>query len=298
MAADSTRDKSRGAVLVTGSSTGIGEACALHLDRMGFCVFAGVRREADGAALAAQASPTLTPVILDVTNAESIAAARESVQAATGEAGLAGLVNNAGIVIAGPLEILPLDEFRRQLEVNVTGQLAVTQACLAMLRKARGRIVMMGSISGRLAAPFIGAYSISKFALEAMTDALRVELYPWGIEVSIIEPGSVATPIWEKSRKHSGEIARGVSSETRELYSRLYEAMRAAAAKEAAAGVPPALVARAVEHALTAVRPQTRYLVGKDAKLHARVAQWIPDRLRDRMITKHLGLPKPEQGNG
>jgi NAD(P)-dependent dehydrogenase (short-subunit alcohol dehydrogenase family) len=287
----SISDHSRGAVLVTGSSTGIGQACALHLDRLGFRVFAGVRRDGDGQALRSQASPALTPLLLDVTNAAQVAAARDAISAALGEAALAGLVNNAGIVIAGPLEILPLDEFRRQLEVNVIGQLAATQAFLPLLRKARGRIVMMGSIAGRLATPFIGAYGISKFALEAMTDALRVELMPWGIEVSIIEPGSIATPIWEKSGHHSGEIARGLAPEQRALYSRQYEAMRAAAKQAADAGIPALDVARIVEHALTAPHPRTRYLIGKQVKLRARVAKYVPDRMRDRLIAKKLGLP-------
>jgi NAD(P)-dependent dehydrogenase (short-subunit alcohol dehydrogenase family) len=291
MAADSTLERTRGAVLVTGSSTGIGKACALHLDRLGFRVFAGVRREADGAALTAEASRQLVPVILDVTNPSSIAEAREMISAAVGEAGLAGLVNNAGIVIAGPLEIVPLEEFRRQLEVNVTGQLAVTQAFLPLVREACGRIVMMGSISGRMAMPFIGAYAISKFSLEAMTDALRVELAPWGIEVSIVEPGSVATPIWEKSRKHSGEMARGIPHESRELYHRQYDAMRNTAAKEAGEGIPAAEVARVVAHALTAANPKTRYLLGRYVKLRAWAAKFVPDRLRDRMIIKHVGLP-------
>jgi NAD(P)-dependent dehydrogenase (short-subunit alcohol dehydrogenase family) len=291
MEADSTLEQTRGAVLVTGSSTGIGKACALHLDRLGFRVFAGVRRAEDGTALTSQASVRLVPVLLDVTGASSVAAAQEVISAAVGEAGLAGLVNNAGIVIAGPLELVPLAEFRRQLEVNVTGQLAVTQAFLPLVRKARGRIVMMGSISGRMAMPFIGAYAISKFALEAMTDALRVELAPWGIEASIVEPGSVKTPIWEKSRQHSGEMARGISHASRELYHRQYEAMRGAAAKEAAEGIPAAEVARAVAHALTAATPKTRYLLGKYVKLRAWASKFIPDRMRDRMIIKHVGLP-------
>jgi NAD(P)-dependent dehydrogenase (short-subunit alcohol dehydrogenase family) len=284
--------RARGAVLVTGSSTGIGEACALHLDGFGFRVFAGVRREADARALAAQASPALTPVICDVTDAASITRARQIVQAAVGDAGLQGLVNNAGIAVPGPLEILPLEEFRRQLEVNVTGQLAVTQAFLPMLRRARGRIVLMGSISGRLATPFIGAYAASKFALEAMADALRLELAAWGIEVSIVEPGSIRTPIWEKSRKHSGEIARSIPPAGRDLYHRHYEAMRTAAQQAADSGIPASEVARVVEHALAAAKPKTRYLVGKDARLRGRLAKFIPDRLRDRMIQKRLGLPK------
>jgi NAD(P)-dependent dehydrogenase (short-subunit alcohol dehydrogenase family) len=282
---------SRGAVLITGASTGIGEACALHLDQRGFRIFAGVRRPADAEALRAKAGPRLAPLLLDVTDAASIAAARTEVERATGEAGLAGLVNNAGIAVAGPLEILPLREFRKQIEVNVTGALAVTQAFLPLLRRARGRIVQMGSISGRLATPFNGAYSMSKFALEAMTDALRIELLPWGLEVSIIEPGSVATPIWEKSQRYSGEMARQIPAERRELYRRAYDAMRDAARQAGEAGIRPREVARAVEHALTARKPKTRYLVGKNVRLYSWLAKFLPDRARDRMIARRLGLP-------
>ncbi|HET7842265.1 MAG TPA: SDR family oxidoreductase [Terriglobia bacterium] len=286
---DGSPTSDRGAVLITGSSTGIGEACALHLDTLGFRVYAGVRRDADGEALRQKSSGRITLVHLDVTDLASVAAARATIERQ--ETKLAGLVNNAGIVAAGPLEILPLEEFRRQLEVNVIGQLAVTQAFIPLLRKARGRIVMMGSISGRIATPFIGAYAASKYALEAMTDALRVELMPWGIEVAIVEPGSIATPIWEKSRQRSGEIARGIVAERRELYHLQYEAMRKAAKETGESGIPASEVARVVEHALTAARPRTRYLVGKDAKQRARLAKFIPDRILDRIIVKKLGLP-------
>ncbi len=282
-------NSTRGAILITGSSTGIGEACALHLDRLGFRVYAGVRRDPDGEALRQKSSDRLMPVHIDVTDLASIAAARAAIE----QKGIAltGLVNNAGIVAAGPLEILPLVEFRRQLEVNVVGQLAVTQAFIPLLRRARGRIVMMGSISGRFAAPFVGAYAISKFALEAMTDALRVELIPWGIEVSIIEPGSIATPIWEKSRKRSGEVMRTIPAETREPYHRQIECARKAAKDAADSGIPASEVAKVVEHALVAPRPKTRYLVGKGARRLARISTFVPDRLRDRLLIRKLGLP-------
>ncbi len=281
----------RGAVLITGASTGIGKACVLHLDQQGWKVFAGVRRDVDAEALRAQAGPQLETLLLDVTDSAGIATAREQVEHAVGKAGLAGLVNNAGIAIAGPLEILPLQEFRRQLEVNVTGALAVTQAFLPLLRVARGRVVQMSSISGRVAAPFIGAYAASKFALEAMSDALRVELLPWGVEVALIEPGSVATPIWEKSRRHSAEIARAIPPGQRELYRRAYDAMRAAAQQAGETGVDAIEVARAVEHALAAPKPRTRYLVGKNVKKHAWLARFLPDRTLDRLMARHMGLP-------
>ena len=186
-------------VVITGASTGIGAACALHLDALGLRVFAGIRNAADGEALHAQASSRLVPVHIDVTDSASIAAAVDTIQSLVGDAGLGGLVNNAGIAVGGPLEMLPLDELRRQFEVNVIGQLAVTQAFLPLLRKARGRIVNIGSIAGRVPLPLIGPYSMSKFALNAMTKSLRLEVDAWGIKVAIVEPGAIATPIWKKS---------------------------------------------------------------------------------------------------
>src|SRR5579862_2288927 len=181
------------AVLITGASTGIGAACALYLDARGFRVFAGVRNPADGEALRARSSSRLAPVLLDVTNSDSLRDAAAVINETVSETGLHGLVNNAGIAVGGPLEVLPLDDLRRQFEVNVVGQLAVTQAMLPLLRKARGRIVNMGSIVGRAPVPLVGAYSMSKAAVAAMTTALRLELDLWGIDVSLIEPGAIAT---------------------------------------------------------------------------------------------------------
>jgi NAD(P)-dependent dehydrogenase (short-subunit alcohol dehydrogenase family) len=278
-------------VVITGASTGIGEACALGLDKLGFHVFAGVRREADGENLRRKATDRLNPLYLDVTVGDSVREAASRVETAVGEAGLAGLVNNAGIVIAGPMELVPLTEFRRQFEVNVIGQLAVIQAFLPLVRRARGRIINMGSISGRMATPFIGAYGASKFALEAITDALRVELLPWKISVSIIEPGSVATPIWEKSGKVAGDIARQIPEAQRRLYSRVYEAMRQATGRAAQAGISVEVVVRTVVHALTAPRPKTRYVVGRDARRGLFLSRILTDRMRDRFIIRHLGLP-------
>jgi len=282
-------DKSRG-VVITGSSTGIGAACALELDRRGLRVFAGVRSEADGKRLQEQASEKLTPVMIDVTDAESIAAAADVVSEAAGRAGLAGLVNNAGIVVAGPLEIVPLDRLRRQLEVNVVGQVAVTQAFLPLLRIGKGRIVNVGSLNGRLAAPYVGAYSASKFALEALTDALRTELRNWGIAVSIVEPANVDTPIWEKSLAAADKAAEEVAPEALELYQADLDAMRAAVRRLADGAMPVARVVRAVVHALCARRPKTRYPVGLQTRLAIRAAKWLPDRLRDWFIRRELGL--------
>lgn len=274
-------------VVITGASTGIGAACALHLDRLGYRIFAGVRRPADGETLRQQqASDQLTPILIDVTDPASIAAAADTVAAAVGATGLAGLVNNAGIAVAGPLEFLPIIELRRQLEVNVIGQVAVTQAFLPLLRQGRGRIVNIGSISGRVAMPFIGPYAASKFALEALTDSLRVELRPWGIEVSIIEPGPIATPIWEKSLAMADELTRNLPPQGRNLYGAAIETARKAIINSSRNGIPPNEVAHVVAHALTARRPKTRYLVGRGLWLAVLFAKFIPDRLRDWLITR------------
>ena len=265
-------------VLVTGASSGIGHACALRLARDGWRVFGGVRREEDAQALRGRG---VEPLLLDVTDHEQIAAAVEVV----GES-LDGVVDNAGIAVAAPLELVPLDELRRQLEVNVVAQVAVLQALLPALRRAHGRIVLMGSIGGRSSLPFLGPYAASKHALEAIADALRVELAPWGMAVSIVEPASVNTPIWSKGAAHAQELREGAAPGIDELY-----AARAARLAEVALrrgpGIDPDLVARAVEYALTARRPKARYLVGRDAHLRAWIER-LPTRLRDRVLAKAL----------
>lgn len=284
----------RGAVVVTGASRGIGEACALRLVAAGFHVFAGVRRQADGEALRGKARDALTPLILDVTSVESLAAAATAVDAAVGAAGLAGLVNNAGIAVPAPLEFLPPGELRRQLDVNVVGQLAATQAFLPALRRARGRIVNISSVSGLIASPMLGAYATSKFALEALSDVLRLELSLWDVRVVVVEPGSVATPIWETSLAR-GETILASAPGAMELYGPAIEAARRFARGRAAAGLRPETVARAVEHALTAPRPKTRYLVGVDARLGALVRR-LPDRMRDWLLLRRYGRHWPRPG--
>ena len=270
-------------VVITGASTGIGKACALWMDRAGWRVFAGVRKEADGAVLRAEASERLTPVLVDVTDAASIAAMAAQVSAAVGDGGLHGLVNNAGIATGGVLEFVDLDELRRVLAVNVTGQLAVTQPLIPLLRPARGRIVMMSSIAGRSATPLLGLYAASKHALEAITDSLRLELHPWGIQVSSIQPGTIATPIWGKALDFAKDVVPTYPPKALELYGPLVEALFKSLPKNDAKGIPPEAVAEAVFHALTAPTPRTRYVVGQDAK----VRMWLerlPDRLRDRVM--------------
>ena len=290
--------------MITGASTGIGAACALHLDRLGWRVFAGVRKQADAETLKTQGSPRLTPISLEITDTVSISTAASAVAGAVGQAGLVGLVNNAGIVVPGPIEFLPLADLRRQLEINVVGQVAVTQAFLPLIRAGRGRIVNMGSIQGRMATPFTGAYAASKFALEALTDALRLELALWGISVSIVEPSAVATPIWEKSAKTAEAMLGSVQPEALVLYAEAIQAVKRTAADAAKRAVDPVEVARVVEHALTAARPRTRYVVGREAKFRAAMALLVPDRIRDNLVAKAMGLPKtapstpPKAGEG
>ena len=280
----------KGAVVVTGASTGIGRACALRLDRLGFQVFAGVRKDADGKTLKKKARGNLTPVRMDVTDDAAITAAAETVGSAVGAEGLLGLVNNAGIAMPGPIEFLPLDDLRSQLEVNVIGQVAVTQAFLPQLRKGTGRIVNIGSIGGRMATPFQGAYNASKFAMEALTDSLRMELKPWGIHVSIVEPGNIDTPIWQKGLGKADILLEKMPAHGRELYDPAVDAARQAAEKSAQAGIPPSAVAKAVVHALTAEKPKTRYVVGTDARIQAVVARLVPDGMKDWLVAREMGL--------
>ncbi|MBU0510270.1 MAG: SDR family NAD(P)-dependent oxidoreductase [Chloroflexi bacterium] len=279
----------QGAVLITGASSGIGKACAVHLDESGFRVFAGVRKPDDAQALAREASSRLTPVFLDVTGSASIAAALETVESAMGEAGLAGLVNNAGVVAAGPMEFVRLEKVRQAIEVNVLGQIAVTQAFLPLLRKGQGRVVNMSSVSGLIAAQLVGPYSISKFALEAFSDVLRRELLPWGIHVAIIEPGRINTPIWEKSASVADDLMAYIPPRAHELYGKALKSFIDSSLDEKQVGTPPEAVARAVAHALTARRPKIRYVVGLDAKVVAVFLKWIPTRWVDKLLVFQRG---------
>lgn len=272
-----------GTVLVTGASTGIGEATALHLRELGFDVVGAVRKDEDAERLEGQG---LRTVRLDVTDAGQIAAARDSL----GDAPLAGLVNNAGIAVASPLEFLPVDRLRQQLEVNLIGQIAVTQAFLPALRRARGRIVMMSSIGGRVALPLVGAYNASKFGLEGASDALRRELRPHGVDVILVEPGGVKTPIWKKGATVADEIQAEMPPEADQLYGRMVEKVRVETRKiDEERGSDPREVAEAVGTALTADRPRARYLVGRDAKTRAVMARVLPARVMDRLIVRALG---------
>ena len=274
------------AVLITGASTGIGRATALHLDAAGWRVFAGVRREEDAASLREAGSERLVPLMLDVTDASQIAAAAERIGTEVGAAGLDGLVNNAGIAVPGPLETLPIEDFERQVEVNLTAHVAVTQAMLPAIRAARGRIVFITSIGGLMAFPMFGAYHAAKFGLEAVGDVFRQELRPWGIRVAIVEPGSIATPIWERGEAEVDVIAGRARDGHSELYGEAIDAYREVARKTGARGIPPARVAKKIEHALSSRRPRTRYLVGADARGQAVTQAVLPDRLVDWLVAR------------
>jgi NAD(P)-dependent dehydrogenase (short-subunit alcohol dehydrogenase family) len=275
-------------VLVTGASTGIGRATALRLDRSGWRVFAGVREASDAESLREAASPRLSPVFLDVTAPEQIAAAAKRIEAEA-EARLDGLVNNAGVAIPGPLETIPLEDFRRQIEVNLVAYVAMTQALLPYIRRAEGRVVFISSIGGRIAFPFGGAYHAAKFGTEAIGDVFRQELRRWGLKVSIVEPGSIDTPIWERGQRKASEI-EAKAPKTDLLYGSAIEKFRKVIEDTAERGIPPEKVAKAIAHALESKRPRRRYLVGLDAKVQARLKPLIPTPVFDKIVARTLGL--------
>ncbi len=277
----------RGAVVITGASTGIGRAAALMLDREGFGVFAGVRKPEDGESLRAEGSERLEPVTLDVTDPATIASASDRVREATGGA-LAGLVNNAGITVQGPVEALPLDDYRRQLDVNVIGQIAVTQAVLAMIRAARGRVVFISSIGGRGGLPYLSPYNASKAAIGAVADSLRQEMKQFGVEVSYVEPGAIATEIWDKGIEGAPALREAIGPEMNELYGPKLDRLAALAAKTGASGLPADAVAKVILHALTASRPKARYVVGGEAKVTAAIRTYLPKRLFDRLVERRI----------
>jgi NAD(P)-dependent dehydrogenase (short-subunit alcohol dehydrogenase family) len=282
--------------LVTGASTGIGCATALRLARSGgWKVFAGVRDQDAAERLRSQAPEgKLEPIALDVTDAAQVAAAaarvREHGEAAGGAAGarLDALVNNAGIGIGGPLELIPLDDLRRQLEVNVVGQVGVTQALLPALRAARGRIVFISSVGGRVPMAFTAPYAASKHAIEAIGDTLRVELRSSGVQVALVEPGSVSTPIWEKARE-SGEQLQ-VPPELQAEYGHVPAAMTKSLQDTARRGVDPDQVAAVIQHALRSRHMRSRYVVGRDARAMILLRRLLPDHTFDALARRALGV--------
>jgi len=279
--------------LVTGASTGMGRATVLRLAADGYRVFAGVRKEADGQALARDAAGrgNVIPVMLDVTDAGQIAAAVKTVTASAGDAGLAALVNNAGVGVFGPLELAPLESIRWQFEVNVTGQIAVTQAFLPLLRQARGRIIMIGSIGDRAAMPFGEPLGASKAAIALMAEALRQELAPWDVKVILIRPAGIRTEAVDKFEADAEKTIASFTDEGRGLYEDIYRRMVAAALPRLRRGSPPEVVADTIAGALAADRPHTRYLVGKDSRRLATLSAVLPDRAFDAIRRRLFDLP-------
>lgn len=268
-------------VLVTGASSGIGRATALRLAARGCHVYAGVRKTADGAALAQAAAGELSPLLLDVTDPAQIAAASQAIDEHAGAAGLAGLVNNAGIGVFGPLELIGIEQFRRQLDVNVTGQLAITQAVLPILRRARGRIVMIGSIGTRFTPPFIGPLAASKSALATMSTALRQELAPFDIRVVLVEPGSIRSEAVGKLDADARQVLSQVSPSRGALYQDAFLHLVGFFSALHHKGSPPDQVAKTVERALTIRRPRASYLAGKNARRMALAAAVLPATAQD-----------------
>lgn len=273
------------AVIVTGASTGIGKAMVDNFAANGIRVFAGVRDLST-----VDEHPLVTPVRLDITSAQEISDAVELVAEALGDdTKLRGIINNAGVAVAGPLEFIDLDEFRRQLEVNVVGQLAVTQAFLPLLRQhGKGRIVFTSSIGGRVAAPLVGPYAASKHALNGMAESLRRELIPWGIGVSVLAPATVATPIWDKAVTDMDDVIAALPPRGVELYGPSIEPMRALSKSARTSGIPASKVAEAAHHAVFARRPKAEYLVGAQAKGIAAASNLLPYRTFDKAVRKQL----------
>jgi len=274
-------------VLVTGAARGIGRATTLRLAASGWDVIAGVRRAEDGEALVQEAPQRITAVELDITDDELVSAVAQSLPP-----DLDAVVNNAGIVVGGPVEAVPLQELRRQLEVNVIGQASVTQAVLPRLRRSRGRVVFVSSLSGRVATPMFGPYNASKFALEGMADALRLELAPWGIRVVLVEPAQTDTDLWRNADADLNESIGLLSPEHRSLYAKHIEGFRKSIPRSQRAASPVDGVAAVVEKALTDKRPRARYVVGRSARIQAFLSDVTPTRVLDVMLRTGTGVPR------
>ena len=283
----------RPAVLVTGASSGMGRACALRLVQEGFTVFAGVRKERDAQALRESGLAGLVPVILDVTDPKTILAAVREVSDAAGSAGLHGLVNNAGIAVPGPIELLPLDELRRQFEVNVFGQVAVTQAFLPLIRAARGRIVNVGSVGAKFALPFAGALNSSKAAFELINDSLRMELRPWGIHVVVVAPGAIRTAAEKKFIAESEASLSAYPPEGKALYASAYRAFVRAFMALESHGAGPEVMAAVVARAMTARVPKSRYPVGPNSRLLPLLFKALPASLADGLRLRIFHVYRP-----
>jgi NAD(P)-dependent dehydrogenase (short-subunit alcohol dehydrogenase family) len=281
-----------GAVVVTGASTGIGRATALFLDRKGYRVFAGVRKQPDAEELRRRGSDRLTPITLDVTDQNSIASAEKQVTEGLRDEGLVGLVNNAGVGGGGgPIEHMSLDDLRSALEVNLIGQVAVTQAFIPLIRRAKGTIVFLASIGGRVASPFMSPYNTSKFGVEALGESLRHELRPWEIDVVVVEPGSIDTEIWGKGNEAVRERVERMPEDARRLYGRQLARFGEVLNETADRGIRPEKVATVIWKAISSDSPRHRYLVGTDAKIGARLKGVLPDRVFSKLAGRRMKMP-------
>ncbi len=276
-------------VLISGASTGIGLATAILLSEKGYTVWAGVRTPEDAEQVTLLSNQAIQPVMLDVTKQEDIVATLKLIEpVAMKTLDSFSVINNAGIVCPGPIECLSIEAWREQFEINLFGVAALTQACLPLIRKqSGGRIINISSISGRASSPFVGAYAASKFALEAMSDALRMELHPTGIKVILIEPGVIATPIWEKSSHKALQLAKGLPPEILEYYQKPYQVLEEMTQQFNAKGLSPRDVALVIAEALRAKKPKHRYLIGTDAKMRS-LSLWLPSALQDWLLLKLL----------
>lgn len=270
--------------LVTGASTGIGRATTLRLAREGWTVLAGIRKPADGDALMAEGAGDVRPVQLDVTVDADLVSLPAAIDAVCGAAGLDALVNNAGLALARPIEVVDLDALRHQFEVNVFGVVAVTQRALPALRRARGRVVNIGSTGSRATPRFMGPYTASKHALVGINDALRQELRVFGMEVVLLEPGAIATPIWDKGKAEIAEVETDLDAAMHALYPEALPEMTRVVHQQARKGIPPERVADVVWTALTARRPRARYPVGSDAVVATFLGRHLPPRWMDAVI--------------
>jgi len=276
-------------VVVTGASTGIGWGCVKVLIASGFRVFGSVRKQTDADRLSQEFGNSFTPLIFDVTDESAVAAGAKQVETALGAETLSGLVNNAGIVVPGPLLYLKIDDFKHQIAVNLTGQLIVTQAFTPLLgadhsrQGAPGRIVMISSVGGKIALPFLGPYNASKFALEGLSESLRRELTLFGIDVIIVAPGAVATPIWD--RANAADVAQFANTP----YVSALEKMKALMISNSKKGLLPEKLGEAVKTALTVSKPKTRYTVTPQPVQNL-MANTLPKRIIDNMIARRLGL--------
>lgn len=277
-------------VFITGTTTGIGLATARYLDEVGWRVFAGVLPGEDTTALETDASENLTILPVDITDSDMVAATFRRIQREVGDSGLDGLVNNAGIGMSGPMEVMPLSDIQQVMEINYIGHVRVTRTCLPLIRQARGRIVNISSILGRVVAPFSGPYCASKFALEAFSDALRMELRPWQIHVAVIEPTIIQTAIWQKQTDMQDTMLAELPPQARELYGQQMTIMQRSTIEQANLAVSPEQVAQAIHHALTVTRPRTRYVVGGESLALRLLHRFVPDRWRDMILLRRLRL--------